>query len=159
GGIVNMYTLSPLTYQGTRLTLGAGNYGQFSVNGSNYSKLSDNFAVSVNAYYKEDDGYFTNSYRNEKVDGSENLGGKVKLEWQVAPNFQAFFFSHFDYLSGGAFPYMHVDSTASRFNEPSSYDRRLFTNGLSLNWSKNGYTSHSTTGFQYLKDDMKMDQD
>jgi outer membrane receptor protein involved in Fe transport len=159
GGIVNMYTLSPLTYQGTRLTLGGGNYGQFSVNGSNYSQLSKNFGVSVNAYYKKEDGYFLNSYLNEKVDDSENAGGKVKLEWQVNPNFKALFFSHFDYLSGGAFPYMHVDSISSRFNEPSSYDRRLFTNGLSLSWNKNGYTIHSTTGFQYLKDDMKMDQD
>ena len=159
GGIVNMYTLSPLTFQGTRLSLSGGNYGQFSVKGSNYSKLSDHLGLSVGAYYKRDDGYFTNSYRNEKVDGSENVGGRVKLEWQAKPDFKAMFFANYDYLSGGAFPYMHVDSTASRFNEPSSYDRHLFTNGLSLDWIKDGYTIHSTTGFQYLKDDMKMDQD
>ncbi len=54
---------------------------------------------------------------------------------------------------------MHKDSTASSFNEPSSYDRHLFTNGLSLDYIGNGYSVHSTTGFQYLKDDMKMDQD
>ena len=54
---------------------------------------------------------------------------------------------------------MHVDSTRSNFNEPSSYDRHLFTNGLSLEWRRSGFTVHSTTGFQYLKDDMKMDQD
>ncbi len=54
---------------------------------------------------------------------------------------------------------MHKDSTASNFNEPSSYDRHLFTNGLSLDYSGKGYSIHSTTGYQYLKDDMKMDQD
>ncbi|MEA5063637.1 MAG: Plug domain-containing protein, partial [Petrimonas sp.] len=31
GGIVNIYTLSPLSFQGTSLMLSGGNYGQFSV--------------------------------------------------------------------------------------------------------------------------------
>jgi outer membrane receptor protein involved in Fe transport len=159
GGIVNLYTLSPLTYQGTRFTMSGGNYGQFSVMGSNYSKLSDNFGISAAAYYKRDDGYFMNSYTNKKVDKSENAGSRIKLEWQVSPDFKALLFGNYDYVSGGAFPYMHVDSTKSSFNEPSSYDRHLFTNGLSLDWRRNGYSVHSTTGFQYLKDDMKMDQD
>jgi iron complex outermembrane receptor protein len=159
GGIVNLYTLSPLAYQGTRLTMSGGNYGQFSLMGSNYSKLSNNFGLSAAAYYKRDDGYFTNSYTGEKVDNSENAGGKIKLEWQASPDFKAMLFGNYDYVTGGAFPYMHVDSTRSNFNEPSSYDRHLFTNGLSLEWRRSGFTVHSTTGFQYLKDDMKMDQD
>lgn len=159
GGIVNLYTLSPLAYQGTRLTMSGGNYGQFSLMGSNYSKLSNNFGLSAAAYYKRDDGYFTNSYTGEKVDNSENAGGRIKLEWQASPDFKAMLFGNYDYVTGGAFPYMHVDSTRSNFNEPSSYDRHLFTNGLSLEWRRSGFTVHSTTGFQYLKDDMKMDQD
>src|SRR5690554_3389314 len=159
GGIVNIYTLSPLSYQGTRIKLSGGNYGQLSVMGSNYSKLSDSFGVSAAAYYKRDDGYFMNSYTNEKVDDSENAGARVKFEWQVSPSFKALLFGNYDYVSGGAFPYMHIDSTASNFNEPSSYDRHLITNGLSLDWQRKGYSIHSTTGFQYLKDDMKMDQD
>ncbi|MDD4698275.1 MAG: TonB-dependent receptor, partial [Fermentimonas sp.] len=159
GGIVNLYTLSPLTYQGTRFTLSGGNYGQLSVMGSNYSKLSENLGFSAAAYYKRDEGYFMNSNTNDKVDNSENAGGKIKLEWQATPDFKAMLFGNYDYVSGGAFPYMHVDSTESSFNEPSSYDRHLFTNGLSLDLHRNGYSIHSTTGFQYLKDDMKMDQD
>lgn len=159
GGIVNMYTLSPLSFQGTKLMVSGGNHGQFSVKGSDYRKLSDNFGLSVGGYYKRDDGYFMNNYTGKRVDDSENAGGKFKLEWQVSPSFKAMLFGNYDYVSGGAFPYMHEDSTAVSFNEPSSYDRHLFTNGLSLDYSGNGYSIHSTTGFQYLKDDMKMDQD
>jgi outer membrane receptor protein involved in Fe transport len=159
GGIVNLYTFSPLTFQGTNLMVGGGNYGQFSAKVSNYSKLADNFGISVGGYYKRDDGYFTNSYTGKKVDASENAGGRVKFEWELTPSFKALLFGNYDYVSGGAFPYMHKDSTASNFNEPSSYDRHLFTNGLSLDYSGKGYSIHSTTGYQYLKDDMKMDQD
>ncbi len=159
GGIVNLYTFSPLTFQGTNLMVGGGNYGQFSAKVSNYSKLADNFGISVGGYYKRDDGYFTNSYTGKNVDVSENAGGRVKFEWELTPSFKALLFGNYDYVSGGAFPYMHKDSTASNFNEPSSYDRHLFTNGLSLDYSGKGYSIHSTTGYQYLKDDMKMDQD
>lgn len=159
GGIVNMYTLSPLSFQGTKLMVSGGNYGQFSVKASDYRKISDNFGLSVAGYYKRDDGYFMNSYTGKKVDASENAGGRFKLEWQASPSFKAMLFGNYDYVSGGAFPYMHEDSTATSFNEPSSYDRHLITNGLSLDYTGNGYTIHSTTGFQYLKDDMKMDQD
>jgi len=159
GGIVNLYTLSPLSFQGANLMVGGGNYGQFNTKGSVYSKLADHVGVSVGAYYKRDDGYFMNSHTGKKVDASENAGGRVKFEWEMTPSFKALLFGNYDYVSGGAFPYMHKDSTASNFNEPSSYDRHLFTNGLSLDYNGNGYSVHSTTGFQYLKDDMKMDQD
>ena len=159
GGIVNMYTLSPLTYQGTRLMMSGGNHGQFSAKGSDYRKIGDNVGLSAAAYYKRDDGYFMNSHTGEKVDASENAGARVKFEWQASPSFKAVLFGNYDWVSGGAFPYMHIDSTAASFNEPSSYDRHLFTNGLSLNYTGEGYSIHSTTGFQYLKDDMKMDQD
>ncbi|MDR0401556.1 MAG: TonB-dependent receptor plug domain-containing protein, partial [Endomicrobium sp.] len=159
GGIVNIYTLSPLSFQGSRLTLEGGNYGQFAAKGSDYRRLSDRFGLSVAGYYKRDDGYFTNSHTGRKTDASENAGGRVKLEWQAAPSLKALFFGNYDYVAGGAFPYMLKDAAAVSFNEPSSYDRRLFTNGLSLDYTGKGYTVHSTTGFQYLNDDMKMDQD
>lgn len=159
GGIVNIYTLSPLSFQGTSLMLSGGNYGQFSVKGSNYSKLSDNFGLSVAAYYQKDDGYFINNYTGKNADASENLGGKVKMEWEITPSFKALLFGNYDYITGGAFPYMHEDSTAVNFNEPSSYKRHLVTNGLSLQYLGNGFSLNSTTGYQFLKDDMKMDQD
>lgn len=159
GGIVNLYTLSPLTFQGANLSITGGNHGQFSAKASNYSKLGDHFGFSVGGYYKSDDGYFMNSHTGKRVDASENAGGKMKLEWQMTPSFKAMLFGNYDYVSGGAFPYMHRDSTASSFNEPSSYDRHLFTNGLSLDYTGNGYSVHSTTGYQFLKDDMRMDQD
>ncbi|MDO5523963.1 MAG: TonB-dependent receptor plug domain-containing protein, partial [Bacteroidia bacterium] len=159
GGIVNIYTLSPLTFQGTSLMMSGGNYGRFSVKGSNYSKLADNFGVSVAAYYQKDDGYFLNKYTGKNVDASDNAGGKIKMEWEISPAFKALFFGNYDYVDGGAFPYMHVDSAASNFNEPSSYKRYLVTNGLSLQYMGNGFSLNSTTGYQFLKDDMRMDQD
>ncbi len=159
GGIVNVYTLSPLSYQGSNVAISGGNYEQFSAKAATYNKLSDNFGLSLNGYFKKDDGYFINNYTGENADASKNGGGRMKLEWQINPKLKALLFSHYDYVSQGAFPYMHEDSTAVNFNEPSSYDRHLLTNGLSLRYLGNNFSVNSTTGYQLLKDDMKMDQD
>lgn len=159
GGIVNIYTLSPLTYQGLNASITGGNYGQFAVKGATYHKLNDNFGISFTGYYKKDDGYFFNNYTGKNADASENAGGRMKLEWQINRALKAMFFAYYDYVSQGAFPYMHQDSAKVNFNEPSSYERHLFTNGLSFRYLGNGFSVNSTTGYQLLKDDLRMDQD
>ena len=159
GGIINVYTLSPHTYQGSTVEIGGGNYGQMEARMSNYSKFSDKFGSSLALYYKKDDGYFINNYTGKKTDDSENMGARLKLEWEENENFSASLFSVFDYVSQGAFPYMHIDSTAVNFNEPSSYKRKLLSQGLSLKYQGDGFVVNSNTGYQYLNDEMYMDQD
>ncbi len=159
GGIVNVYTLSPLTYQGSTVEAGGGNYGQVEARMSNYSKFNDKFGTSLALYYKKNDGYFTNNYTGKKTDDYENMGGRLKFELEANDAFNASLFSVFDYVSQGAFPYMHIDSMAVNFNEPSSYKRKLFSQGLSLKYQGDGFVVNSNTGYQYLNDEMYMDQD
>ena len=47
GGIVNIYTLSPFNYQGTKLSVSAGNYGFVNAKVSHYSKFNINFGLSI----------------------------------------------------------------------------------------------------------------
>ena len=159
GGIVNVYTLSPLTYQGTRMMVNGGNLGQFSANLSNYSKLASNLGLSVAGYYKRDDGYFVNNYDGSKMDNVDNAGGKAKLEWEVTPKFKAVLFGNYDYFKQGGFPYMLEGESGGNTNDPTSYMRKLATSGLSLNYKGNGFDINATTGYQLLRDDMQMDQD
>ena len=159
GGIVNVYTLSPLSYQGSSVAIGGGNYGQMEARMSHYSKFNDKIGTSLAAYYKKNDGYFVNDYTGKKADDYENVGGRLKFEFQPNENFNASLFSIFDYVSQGAFPYMHIDSAAVNFNEPSSYRRKLFSQGLSLKYQGDGFVVNSNTGYQYLNDHMLMDQD
>lgn len=159
GGIVNVYTLSPLTYQGSSVAIGGGNYGQLEANMSNYSKFSDKFGTSLAVYYKKHDGYFVNNYTGKIVDDYENVGSRLKFELEASDTFTATLFSTFDYVTQGAFPYIHVDSTAVNYNEPSSYKRKLLSQGLSLKFQGDGFVVNSNTGYQYLNDNMQMDQD
>lgn len=159
GGIVNIYTLSPLTHQGTSFMVEGGSYGHFGASVSHYNKLSDKFGVSAGAYYKRNDGYFKNSFTNKRIDGTKNAGGKIKMEWEITPSFKALYSANFDHFIQNGFPYMHADSTTATANDPSSYKRNLFTNGLTLNYKGDGFSLNSTTGYQLLDDKMVMDQD
>ena len=49
GGIINVFTLSPMEYQGTNLKISTGNYGLYNVSASHYAKLNDKVAFSSGA--------------------------------------------------------------------------------------------------------------
>lgn len=164
GGIVNIYTLSPFDFQGKRLSISAGNHGQFKAKASHYAKLSETFGFTAGLYYDRSDGYFRNLYTGKKADGEESVGGRFKLEGRFSPNFTAAYTFSFDYTDQGAFPYGAYDAATGVvkpvcFNDPSAYRRTMLGNNLRLAYQTDQFILTSTTGYQYFKDDMKMDQD
>lgn len=159
GGIINVYTYSPLTYEGTTIKAGGGNHGQFSGNISHYQRLNDKMGFSIGGYYKQDDGYFKNLYTGKKVDDVKNAGGRAKFVWDITPRLLATYSVSFDYVDQGAFPYADTETGDIDYDSDSNYKRKLLTNGLAFRYAGQGYEINSTTGYQYLNDDMNMDQD
>lgn len=164
GGIVNIYTLSPLDYQGTKVLVSGGNYGAVKGKLSVFRKITDNFGISLSGYYDRNDGFFMNEYTHKKADREQSAGGRMKLDWRIAEGLKAQYSVGFDYVDQKAFPYgQYNDSTKTvqpiKINDPSSYWRRMLNNSLYFEWANNDFILSSTTSFQYLKDNMKMDQD
>lgn len=164
GGIVNIYTLSPFDYQGTKVTMSMGNYGAAKTKVSQYSKIGENVGISLNGYYDRNDGFFINEYNGTKADKEESAGGRFKLEGYITDHLKAQYTFNYDYVTQKAFPYGQYDPQTGavqpiRINDPSSYWRRTLNNSLYLEWKTDRFILSSTTAYQYLKDDMKMDQD
>lgn len=164
GGIVNIYTLSPLTYQGTKISVSGGNYGAFKAKASHYTKLNDRLGISLGGYYDRNDGFFINEYDHTRADAEQSAGGRFKLDWLVTDRLKAQYTFNYDYVDQGAFPYGQYNKATGtidpiRINDPSSYWRRTLNNSLYLEWKTDQFVLSSTTAYQYLKDDMKMDQD
>ncbi len=164
GGIINIYTLSPLDYQGTKLGFSAGSYGSYKAKASHYAKIGNSFGISASAYYDHTDGFFTNQYDDKKIDSGDAAGGKIKLEWQTSPLFKATYSATFDYTDQGAFAYGLYNKDKDQImpvniNDRNTYDRKVFSNNLSLEYTTGRIILSSTTGYQYLKDNMWMDQD
>jgi outer membrane receptor protein involved in Fe transport len=164
GGIVNIYTLSPFDFQGTKLFVAGGNYGRFKAKASHYMKLGETVGVSLSTYYDKNDGYFMNVFTGKKADHEESAGGRFKLDWKIKPNLLAAYTLSYDYVDQGAFPYgfYHRETGVIdpvSINDSCYYTRRMLTNNLFLEYRTNRFVMSSTTGFQYFKDDMLMDQD
>lgn len=164
GGIVNIYTISPFDFQGKKVSLSAGNHGQLKVKASHYAKLSERFGFTAALYYNRSDGYFRNAYTGRMADDEQSAGGRFKLEARFTPRFSAAFSFMYDYTDQGAFPYGAYDAQRGTvmpvsFNDPSSYRRSMVGNNLRLAYRHDRFTLTSTTGYQYFKDNMKMDQD
>ncbi|MDH6355958.1 iron complex outermembrane receptor protein [Dysgonomonas sp. PH5-45] len=159
GGIMNVYTYSPLTYEGKTATVSAGNHGLFSANLSHYKRVSNTFGFSASVYYKRTDGFFKNAYNGRRADDGDNAGGRVKLVWNWTPSLEAIFTSSFDYTNQNAYPYMNINNNKVDINGDNSYIRRVYTNGLALKYTADKYIINSTTAYQYLNDNMHMDQD
>ena len=164
GGIVNIYTLSPLSYEGTKLSLSGGNYGTFKAKGSHYRKLGENIGISLGGYYDRCDGFFVNEYSGTRADKEQSAGGRMKLEWMIRPSLKAQYTLNYDYVNQRAFPYgLYNKETGEvspiRTNDPSSYERNMMNNSLYLEWKTDNILLSSTTAYQRLRDNMKMDQD
>jgi iron complex outermembrane receptor protein len=164
GGIVNIYTLSPLNYQGTKLSLNLGNYGLINEKLAHYGKITDNFGYSISGYYNHDDGFFTNKFTNQSADKQTSAGGRIKLDWNITPYFKAQYSVNFDHINQAAFPYGAYDPTTGKtdqpnFNDPSSYNRNMLINSLFLQYKTKNWILSSITSHQYFEDDMKMDND
>ncbi|MDR0573309.1 MAG: TonB-dependent receptor [Tannerella sp.] len=164
GGIINVFTLSPFDRQGIKASLSYGSYGQLNSKVSGYAKLSENVGLSAGIFYDRCDGFLTNAYNDEKIDNEESIGGNLKLQWKISRQFTASYSASYEYIDQGGFPYGPYDEKTDKIapvnmNDESSYKRSLLNNNLSLTYQNEKILLTSVTGYQYLDDDMKMDQD
>ena len=164
GGAVNIFTPSSLNKQETKIKLSGGNYQLFQVQAKHSGKISDNFGINVGGYYTQRDGFFTNIHTGNDADDLQSAGGKLRFDWKVGDYFTSYYLINYDYTDQNAFPYGLYDaSTATThevdYNDEGSYKRKMLNNVLYLEYKNKDIHLSSTTSYQYLDDDMKMDQD
>jgi len=164
GGIVNMYTLSPLNYQGTRVSLTAGNYGMMQAKASYYAKLGQKAGISAGAYYGRHDGFYKNDFTSKNVDAEKTAGARVKFAWTPTQALKLEYAGNFDYVDQGAFPYGLYNTESQtvanpNFNDASSYRRKTWNNSLSSKYVFENMILTVSLAHQYFDDQMNLDQD
>ena len=164
GGLIKVYTRSPLKYQGTSINLGTGSYLTSNVGLSHYNKLTENLGVSLSANYNYTDGYNVNHYNDTKADKMHALTSRLRLEWMKSPELHIGFNSSFDFTDQNGYPYAPYDETSGKvgdvnYNNEGLYKRIISTSGISINNKKEWFELNSQTSFQYLDDKQGIDQD
>jgi iron complex outermembrane recepter protein len=164
GGIINIFTRSPLDYQGTRLNITGGNYMNLETSLSHYNRLSGNTAFSVSGNYKNHDGFFINHYTGEKADNLSSLGGRLRFVHEIGDRTKAEFTSNYERSRQGGYPYAlyNMDTYMPEkvnYNRYSSYDRDMITNSVHIDHRRDNFKISSTTSYQYTSDLQSIDQD
>lgn len=164
GGLINVYTRSPLRYQGTTLRITNGNYGYLQYGLSRYKTINEKFGYGITANYTHNNGYFTNQYTENKADKLNSASTGIRLQWKPVSSLLIALNTNFDYLNQGGYPYAELDSVTSKpgkinYNDYSYYKRNMSTSGLSVTYLGKGYSISSQSAFQYIDDNQGVDQD
>lgn len=164
GGQMNIYTLSPLHYEGLRGEVGYGSGYSLRAKLNLYDKASEKFAYSVGGYYNRTDGFFDNAFDGSDVDWGENVGGRLRTIWQMGSGWLLDNVASFGYNYEGGYAYAPYDVEKDvmgdvNYNSPSRYMRYNFSDGLVISHTGEKYKFTTTTSYQFMHDRMRMDND
>ena len=159
GGLMNIYTLSPLNYQGTRALVEGASHGSWRVGASHYRLLNDNLGVSLSAQYSSTLGEFRNQHNGKRCDWERMLSARAKVEWRDRQGRYVSNVASVTTSRQGGYPYEWVETGKIAYNDTCFYRRTSFIDGLTVLKSLDAFTLSSITSYQYLDDNMTLDQD
>jgi len=159
GGLISVYTLSPYKFQGNKGSVQYGSGNTWKLYEGLYHKFSDKLAGALTINYINSDGFFRNALTGKKVDGEESGGLRLRIDHRPKSNLTISNVFSMNIVDQGGYPYKNIDTGLIAYNDECSYKRMSFTDGLTFTWNFKNMTLSSISSFQYVNDDVKLDQD
>ena len=159
GGLMNVYTLSPLSWQGTRIIAELASHMTLKLGASHYARVGEKLGISGSIYYTSTQGQYKNEYNGKNCDWERQGSARIKVVWQPSPSLTVS-----NTLSGstsrqGGYPYEWVEAGRIAYNDTCFYRRTSVMDGLTINKSFERWSLSSITSYQYINDNMTLDQD
>ena len=159
GGQINIYSLSPMRYQGLRVMAEYGRANTLRASVGYYFKIGRNAGMAVTGAYGRSDGYFRNLYNGSRTDGEEQGSLRWKSVWRISRSVMAENTASLQLNRQGGYPYEQVGSAGICYNDTCFYKRTGVSDGLTIKWVTDNVELSSITSFQYISDNMTLDQD
>lgn len=159
GGQINVTTLSPWDFNGVKAQVRYGNGNTFDAGAGWYGRISKKVATSITAYYDHTSGFYRNEYDGSGV-GRENAGNfRWKLSWHPGSRWSLMNSASLGISKNNGYAYMSTETNRISYNDTTYYKRLSFTDGLTVSYTGKRIIATSVTSFQYIDDDMTLDQD
>ncbi len=160
GGLINIYTLSPLRYQGIRLIGEYGTGNSWRAGAGIYGLIRDGLGMSLSINASGTDGFWHNDTNGSEV----GRGHQASVRWKTAyaPADSRFTLENivsFNLNREHGYPYEWLETGCVAYNDTCYYKRTSIMEGLTMQWKADGFTVSSITGLRYMDDDMTLDQD
>lgn len=159
GGLVNVYTLSPMDYQGVRTVAEYGTSNSLRGSAGYYGKLSPGLAIAVTGSYSRTDGDYTNKFNGSDCGKEQQASGRWKTVWHPLANLKIENAASFTWADQSGYPYESLENGEINYNDTCFYHRTGVTDGLTVKWNAGNVELSSITSFQYVSDNMTLDQD
>ena len=133
GGAINVYTLSPMHFQGKRFTLEYGNANSLRVKASHYAAPSRKFGWSSSVYYSHSDGFFMNKELGVPCDGGDNVAMRLRAQWLPSDHWSLDNTFPMGYTDEGGWAYRQYTGgvlAPVAYNDPCSYRRFNISDGI-----------------------------
>lgn len=177
GGVVRIYSKNPMNYQGTDIRLGIGNGFYRNIEAAHHHRFSEKVAFSVAGFYSGMNGFINNQNFEEKNDKTNEAGGKLRLIFQPNRKLKLDWTADYQYVNQNGFGYgeFGIDTQPESMGTPvqtkfydvqdpattimNGYKRNMLNTGLNVSYDTGKLLLTSTTSYQFLQDEMLMDQD
>ncbi len=165
GGVINIYTISPMKYQGLRLLEEWGSFNTWRTAAGIYHKPHKNFGfgLDINAYntsgQTDNIGVENRNRHKRKSDQAEQYGTRLKIGWTPRHDVSIDNVIAYTYNRQGGYPYEAVGSGRVNYNDTCYYNRHSLSEGLTVQWRAPGFTFSSISGLRYMRDDLVLDND
>ena len=164
GGLVRIYSKNPMNYQGTDalLSVGTGLYTNLEV--AHHHRPTDKLAFTVAGFYSGLKGFIDNANFDEKNDLTNEAGGKLRLIFAPTRQLKFDVTADYQYVNQNGFGYGELNIDNNDVADPATtimngYKRNMLNTGLNISYGTDRLLLTSTTSYQFLKDQMVMDQD
>ena len=159
-GVMNLYSLSPNTFQGVRASVTYGSYNYWRASAGYYTLNRHRFGVGVEISTGGSGGYWTNTFNGKKT-GRELWGtGRLRLTWSSPSSWKIDNSLTINLNRQSGYPYESLDLGMIAYNDTCFYRRTGILEGLTVQGAVGSNVSLSSiTSLQYLDDNMTLDQD
>ena len=159
GGLMNVYTLSPMTWQGTRLIAEMASHLSMKFGASRYARIGDHWGLSAGIYYTSTQGQYKNEYNGKLCDWERQGTGRLKLVWQPSPTLTLSNTLSASLSRQGGYPYEWLETGQIAYNDTCFYRRTNVMDGLTITKHFEHWSLSSITSYQFIDDNMTLDQD
>lgn len=159
GGLMNVYTLSPMQWQGTRIIAEMASHMTLKVGASHYARINDKLGIAGGIYYTSTNGQYTNQYNGKKCDWERQGTGRLKLVWQPSSSLMLSNTLSASISRQGGYPYEWVETGQIAYDDTCFYRRTSIMDGLTITKRFDSWSLSSITSYQYLDDNMTLDND
>lgn len=159
GGLINLHTLSPFSFEGVRVLAEYASHNSYKASVGFYKRLSPYIGTAINAYATGTDGFHTNSYNNSHVGRERQWSARWKTTWRPTGNLIVENTASLSHSTQNGYPYKSVEHNTIAYNDTCFYKRLTVMDGLTMNGHIGDVSISGIGSFQYINDNMTLDQD